>query len=734
MTEALKLRITRRFQRDQAGQSIVLLAIAFIALIAFTGLVTDISVMFVRYSSLRRTIDASAIAAAQQIREGTDYGTVAFTAREFILLHGLEPDKVWVETCETDIANWRAGTGAWQGDPHPESNPAYTEPSTMGNTELCNWQSPRKLVRVTAQVKSPTFFLRILGIQDLTIEASSLSETAVVDVALVLDTSQSMASDTTREFHYATWAGLVYGDGSGSQSNYIRRECASDVNFRINTTTKQYRSGQCCNDPGNGSVVLDPNTGQWRIFTDVNGNGAQDPGEPNGVTNHTADGNKSDLICYPFKDVKDAARNFVRRLDYVRGDRVALVTFDSVSTPYGYPSGPNEPSGQFMMTSEERAMYVLNRYIGVNENLFGPTGTNGARISDPIEIYNTNGTLRETIYSGEGICYEQLLAFIDYYGLKDGMNPALPDSLDEGDGVNSAIYDNPAVNPTGDYSLNPNIGFHSYQSTAPCPDTNIGGGIRKGNDVLTNALTIRRDAVWVMILLTDGAANRTDPVPGVPQDSYGFYGFCPWNTFCSSDFSDTDKIATGWPFGQCTNPLGGNEPRPQYCNDDLPDTRHFCLQWSVDPLQNGIPSAQCLGQSETQTKYDADDYARDWADFAGLAQVIDGVPGNFIAIFTIGFGEDLLTSPAMITSAPLLRYIADAGDNGTIDNDAQQDLRDDGVFNNSVPAGELGDPDICEGVVNPGQWCGQYYYANNLGSLEAVFEAIASRLFTRLSR
>src|SRR5262249_44414542 len=40
------------------------------------------------------------------------------------------------------------------------------------------------------------------------------------------------------------------------------------------------------------------------------------------------DGNYSDLICQPFKQVRDAARRFIERMDFVRGDRLVLVTFD----------------------------------------------------------------------------------------------------------------------------------------------------------------------------------------------------------------------------------------------------------------------------------------------------------------------------------------------------------------------------------------------------------------------
>nr|MBP8973594.1 hypothetical protein [Anaerolineae bacterium] len=77
----------------------------------------------------------------------------------------------------------------------------------------------------------------------------------------------------------------------------------------------------------------------------------------------------------------------------------------------------------------------------------------------------------------------------------------------------------------------------------------------------------------------------------------------------------------------------------------------------------------------------------------------------------------------------------------------QQDLRED---RNSMPTYPIGgpypvyygQPDVCEGASDPTQQCGQYWYvpynASNpeasLAELNDVFEEIASRLFTRLSR
>lgn len=690
--------LRKRVNRDQVGQSIVLLAFAFIVLVAFIGLVTDISILFVRYGTLRRTVDAAAIAAAGQIREDSDFAALSLTAREFIQLHGLEPHRVFVETCETDVYNWRSGKGAWEGTPHPE--PAGWTLDQMGDTELCNWDSPRKLVRVTAQVESPTFFLKIIGINDITLEASSVSETAVLDVALVLDTSQSMSKYTQMSHYEAvgfdTW-------GTQPAKTQIRENCI-DVAARDaaaparnpltpiplpgtpTTPTGGYgylenptyfRWGYCCDDPGRGHIYQRPD-GVWIIYTDLNSNGTYDVGEA-GIFNNSPDGDKSDLICHPFREVKDAARNFVRRLDYIRGDRISLVTFDA-SAKIIEPEG-KEGTYEYMMTSETLALITLNKKVGVNENLAG---------------------------GGYALCSPFTVAFQDFAD-------------------NGIVDDSLGSNPT---YLRP----YAYESVVQCPDTNIGGGVRKANDTLTNVVTIRRDAVWVMIFLSDGGANRTDSAPdlvAIPgqQPPYAFYGFCPWDTFCNNDPGVGIPI---WNQGgvECNMTPDANRFVQPYCNDNSPETRHFCLTWSEDEDLNGRPdpmNSNCWSPGA----YDADDYAMDWADFAGLLTIAPGIPGNFITMFTIGFGEDITD---VDTGASLLRYIADAGDNGYIDNDLQQDWRDNGNRDFSVPADKLGDPDVCEFVLDPEEWCGQYYFADDLSSLEAVFEAIASRLFTRIAR
>jgi hypothetical protein len=682
--------VSKRLQRSQRGQSILLMAFAFIALVAFVGLVTDIALLFVRYASLRRAVDAAAIAAAGQIREGTDYGEVTIAAQQYIELHNLEPDSVLVETCETDIYDWRRGAGEFaqtsppdpNKGPHPES--LYPPPvaNHMPETELCDWDDPRKLVRVSAQIESPTTFLSLIGIESLTLEATSVSETAVLDIALVLDTSESMAQDTTTGSY--TNIGLTFPAQAGVL-NSVRAECETPVG---ETALSRERYAECCNDPGQGHVgdgrvqnngVFLPNGLIWH---DTNSNNMYDGSFENGVANHNPNDNYTTLICNPFKDVRDAARLFIKRLDFVRGDRVVLVTFDRQGIPYdpddtGTTDGPLRP----LMRSEQVAIDTLNTKIGVLE-----TGTG---------VYNR--------------CQLAVIAYSDWMTWVAAMN-------------------DPAIDPK---PPQPDLRPHAYETLASCGQTNIGGGILAANNALTDPVDVRREAVWVMIVLSDGAANTTNKVGGITSETeYGYWGYCPWWTFCCLSGSTQSGCNENIVWPECSN---NNPTQQEYknpiCNDNEPNTRHFCLDWDT-----GLPiegDADCGSTGH----YDADDYARDMADFAGLIEVSDsGAPGNFIALFAIGFGREVADEP---TAAPLLRYIADAGDNGFIDNNLQQDWRDNQQLDYPVggpyPPG-FGDPGPCEGVTNPRTQCGQYYFASDLSSLTQVFEEIAGRLFTRLSR
>jgi len=188
---------------------------------------------------------------------------------------------------------------------------------------------------------------------------------------------------------------------------------------------------------------------------------------------------------------------------------------------------------------------------------------------------------------------------------------------------------------------------------------------------------MREEAVWIAIVLSDGVANSASKVspPAVPDDWW-----CPEATWAP--------------------PTGSGPP---YCNDGNPDpsTRHAST--AVDD-------------------YDADDYARDWADFLGCPNppnttCAPTVPlgGQDVVIFSIGLGKDVTNyseGGAPDQGEQLLRYIADVGDDG----DAA-----------SIP-------DPCAGAAAE-EDCGNYYFVLDPsgGQLLDVFEAIASRIFTRIT-
>jgi hypothetical protein len=107
----------------------------------------------------------------------------------------------------------------------------------------------------------------------------------------------------------------------------------------------------------------------------------------------------------------------------------------------------------------------------------------------------------------------------------------------------------------------------------------------------------------------------------------------------------------------------------------------------------------------------------------------------------------------------LLRYIADVGDNFQIDTDYQQSWRGNQALDFALdPKDTWGPRGPCEGplpgghktpeelrlagglpsdMINPlppGENCGNYFNATNGLELQQVFDEIASRMFTRITR
>lgn len=169
--------------KHEAGQAIIIIALGFVVLLAFTGLVVDVARVFVQRGELRRAVDAAGLAATGQFRTGATGAQITQAAINLIRSHGISDPQVVVETC-----------GAMGAPPN----------GTTNNDNLCPppGKPKRKLVHVSAQADVSMLFLQLVGIPTVQVAADSTAEAAAVDAVLVLDTSESQAYEGPSAYAY----------------------------------------------------------------------------------------------------------------------------------------------------------------------------------------------------------------------------------------------------------------------------------------------------------------------------------------------------------------------------------------------------------------------------------------------------------------------------------------------------------------------------------------------------
>jgi Flp pilus assembly protein TadG len=436
--------VKKKFARMERGQVLVLVALAAVGIIAIIGLVMDVGVMFIENARLRRAVDAAALSAALQYRQGYTLPGLTRAANEFLVLNGL-------------------------------NNPNSTVSSCTNDATLCT-TPPRKLVKVHATADVKLAFLPVIGIDNVPISATAVSETASLDVVLVIDRSESMTYDAP----------------------------AGDPD----------RDPAYCN--------------------------------ANPVTLH---GHVQASSCSPFQDVIDAAIQFTEGLLFFPYDNAAVVTFDK------------NPHLDLTLSSGNSSSAVVdvlrNLTVYEGEGIY-------KNASSSVEDYRCYGQANSCIGTPADICQDTP----DYTGgvsnykalLGKGQDPCLPGY----------------VNPPDP----------SHYTT-----TNIGGGLLlAGNEFATDS---RQQALWVVILLTDGVANA-----GYNDDATLYH--CPESTWGNQSLSPSQPL----------------------CND----------------LDVASYATHALRPASNSTAYDASDYAYDMADFVGLDA---NHGGQFALMYTIGLGPEL---------------------------------------------------------------------------------------------
>jgi hypothetical protein len=488
------MRFLQKHKDLQSGQAMVLIALAFVGLAAFIGLATDAGILFSSVGSLRRAVDAAALSASNQFREGQSQLDIEASARQFIKINLASYDPILDDPpdnpCDPE-------------DPESDCDIAVRVQTCENDVTLCPPGSqPKKLVRVEADMRVDLAFLPIIGYDFTVIRANAISEAGSVDLVLVIDTSPSMAYDLCTD---------VDGDGNDFDND------------------------------GDGVA----NSEDCPAFGTMTG-GDGIPESDVARCNDSA----APLACKPFVTVKDDAKELVRSM-YFPYDRVAIIGFARTSCDPIKKEEHGIPCGNVLDLQDE--------------------------------------TWR---------CHDQLLSPTEQ---RNCVLKRIDDMVVEEEPI-PADCPGWAPDPSG------------------CTSTNTGDALRAAGNLFKPQG--REEAVWVVVLLSDGVANAALRGDGT--------WICP-NT-------DTNSTWDG----------------PPYCQDgELPPK-------TLDPPR-----------SETDPDFDADDHARRMALFVGCPNEVPtetspcSEPGNDVFVFTICLGDacfkyDRGGDPEV--GGELLQFIAAVGD------------------------------------------------------------------------
>jgi len=163
----------------ERGQAVVITAVAFLAMLAFAGLVTDAGTLYLNFTRLKRGLDAAAVGAANNIKDSSlpvaqRNANIREAAREMLALNNIQN----IYSLETYVCE-DAGL-----------------PADFASLCPAAGEDKRKLAWVQASQNSPVYFLQLFGVQSVPITIHSVGEAASIDLVLVIDTSESMGSST----------------------------------------------------------------------------------------------------------------------------------------------------------------------------------------------------------------------------------------------------------------------------------------------------------------------------------------------------------------------------------------------------------------------------------------------------------------------------------------------------------------------------------------------------------
>ena len=384
--------------------------------------------------------------------------------------------------------------------------------------------------------------------------------------------------------------------------------------------------------------------------------------------------------CQPFSDIQHAAVQFVNDRFPDDGsnqfDRVSVIPFDrkahtDISDPYDAPLhlGVNYDNH---LTSAQYKQKIVDTIKGLRVYTASGTVATGGPLSDGSCLDSTGARTfptgqapcRTYPYDGDGYCLTT-----DNKPLSKEDTPPTDDTL-----ADLTCF---TPDPTGPYSSLD--GTQHYERAydlmgcppgvpnANCGTTDTGDAFRAAGQEFVLTPGFRQQSLWIVIMLTDGVANHAEG-----------NAYCPNSDGATCQDNIVATVSNG-------------------------ATGRHCLT-STDPLYTNVGSGILYNACHSNTPnggagtvnasaYDADDYARDMADFVAL--------GQNALIYTIGFGN-AVTTPNN-SGQQLLNYAADIGDDALLD----------------TPAGQLNS---------------DYFFAPDAAALQGIFTTINDRIATRITQ
>ncbi len=202
----------RKVAHDEAGQSLVIIAGAFIALMVIVGLAIDLGLMYVRRIELGRACDAAALAAAQEL-PFEDFAIRR--AMQYLRENGFGPQEIHVQVEGPPPSVKAAIEQEWNSQNGPDViGTVYIDTQQFEDDTAPDPDNSADKILVRGVLDVPMHFMRILGFDKVSISARAIAENVSnVDVAIVYDRSGSMSEDTRCYGCYERLSGQDYPEG-----------------------------------------------------------------------------------------------------------------------------------------------------------------------------------------------------------------------------------------------------------------------------------------------------------------------------------------------------------------------------------------------------------------------------------------------------------------------------------------------------------------------------------------